>query len=166
MKNLLLLLLPVVALLACGQSNTEKASDAPEAAAGSEAPASADAMLATDKVPTASIEGTYWVLTELMGKPVSSPDPEKDFYLQLNPDEKRVSAFAGCNSMTGGYELTDGNRITFTKMASTLKACPDMSVEDEFSRVLEMVDNYSIQGYSLSLNKAKMAPLARFAAKL
>jgi hypothetical protein len=30
--------------------------------------------------------------------------------------------------------------------------------------VLKMVDNYTIQGKQLSLNKAKMAPLARFEA--
>ena len=44
--------------------------------------------------------------------------------------------------------------------------CPDMSVEAEINKVLETVDNYSLnkEGNILSLNKARMAPLAKFQA--
>ena len=47
-------------------------------------------------------------------------------------------------------------------MATTLKACPDMEIEAQLVKVLETVDNYSIKGGVLSLNRAKMASLARF----
>ena len=43
-------------------------------------------------------------------------------------------------------------------------ACPDMSMENQFIEVLGRADNYSILGDKLSLNKARMAPLARFEA--
>jgi hypothetical protein len=39
-----------------------------------------------------------------------------------------------------------------------------MERETEFLKVFEMADNYSLSGTTLSLNKARMAPLARFEA--
>jgi hypothetical protein len=39
-----------------------------------------------------------------------------------------------------------------------------MDVEREFHAVLERADNYSLAGDHLTLNRARMAPLARFEA--
>ena len=47
-------------------------------------------------------------------------------------------------------------------MTSTPKACQEMEIETQLFKVLETVDNYSIKGGVLSLNRAKMAPLAKF----
>ena len=58
-----------------------------------------------------------------------------------------------------GYDYyvfeTNGN------VASTMMACPD-NIEDEFKKILYTTDNLSTDGQTLSLNKARMAPLARF----
>ena len=43
-----------------------------------------------------------------------------------------------------------------------MMACDNMADEATLAKVLEMVDNYTISGNTLSLNKARMAPLARF----
>jgi heat shock protein HslJ/uncharacterized lipoprotein NlpE involved in copper resistance len=112
-----------------------------------------------------SILGTKWQLIEMNGKPViNQDDKSKPFFIQLNKDS-RFTAFAGCNSMMGQYELNQTTmQIKFSKVAATLMACQDMKVEQAFTQVIETVDNYSLSGKSLSLNKAKMAPLARFEA--
>lgn len=106
-----------------------------------------------------------WRLIELNGKTVlNTNEPEKDMFIQLN-NEERYTAFIGCNNMIGGFILGDKKSlIKFTKGASTLMACPDMTTEQEFAEMLEKVDNYSINGNNLSFNKARMAPLARFEA--
>jgi heat shock protein HslJ len=106
-----------------------------------------------------------WKLVELNGKPVkNTSDHKKEMFIQLN-NEGRYSAYAGCNNMTGGYELRENAlRIKFTKGISTLMACDDMETEQEFAKMLETVDNYSIKGNQMTLNKARMAPLARFEA--
>ena len=106
-----------------------------------------------------------WKLVELNGKPVqNTSDSKKVMFIQLNKDN-RYAAFAGCNNMMGSYEIKeDAMRIKFTKGASTMMACPDMTTEQEFAEMLEKVDNYSINGNSLSFNRARMAPLARFEA--
>ncbi|GGD28598.1 copper resistance protein NlpE N-terminal domain-containing protein [Flavobacterium orientale] len=112
-----------------------------------------------------SIRDTKWQLIELNGKPVENKNKStKEMFLQLNA-ENRYAAFAGCNNMMGGYELKeDALRIKFSKGASTMMACPDLLTEQEFAAVLELVDNYSLNGENMSLNKARMAPLARFKA--
>ena len=58
--------------------------------------------------------------------------------------------------------LKDNNRIEFSRGMSTLMACENMEVETELAKVLEQADNYTIEGDILSLNKARVAPLARF----
>ncbi len=111
------------------------------------------------------VEETYWKLTELMGKPiVKSEGMTKDIHIILKKDGNRVQGFSGCNTILGQYELKEGNRIVFSGMASTMMACPDMSTEANFNKMLGAIDNYSINGKTMSLSKAKMAPMARFEA--
>jgi heat shock protein HslJ len=43
-------------------------------------------------------------------------------------------------------------------------ACAGMEVERGLSAALDQADNYSVSGDDLSLNKARMAPVARFKA--
>jgi hypothetical protein len=57
-----------------------------------------------------------------------------------------------------------GNRITISKMISTQMACPDMEIDTQFLKVLQIADNYYLIRDALVLNKARMAPLARFQA--
>jgi len=112
-----------------------------------------------------SLEGTYWMLTELNGKPVAAPkDGEKASYIYFYAGKKRVSVSGGCNVMGGNYELSEGNRIKLGQMVSTMMACPDMSLEEGLKKMTAMIDNYAIQGDNLSFSKARMAPVARFKA--
>lgn len=109
-----------------------------------------------------SLTDTKWKLVEFRGKPVEYKNPEnKEIFIQLNSDNSAYG-FSGCNTFRGSYELKEGNRITFSKMASTLMACPDMELESEFMKVIETADNYNFDGKNFVLNKARMAPLARF----
>lgn len=113
-----------------------------------------------------SIISTKWRLVEIYGKKIeaSTDKSKKEMFIQLNKDN-RYAAFAGCNNMMGSYEIKEeAMRIKFTKGATTLMACPDMTTEQEFAAMLEKVDNYSINGNNLSFNRARMAPLAKFEA--
>ncbi len=113
--------------------------------------------------PKPEMVETYWKLTELMGKPiVKNENMQKEIYIILKKEGNRVNGFSGCNTIMGQYELKEGSRITFSGMASTMMACPDMATESEFNKMLGTVDNYSINGNTMTLNKARMAPMARF----
>lgn len=114
-----------------------------------------------------AITETYWQLTELFGKPVAlSERGRKQVHMILKTENNQVFGSGGCNNFHGGYELKPGNRIAFTKLASTMMACPDMETESQFFKVLEMADNYHLGDGVLILHKARMAPLARFEAVL
>jgi copper homeostasis protein (lipoprotein) len=107
----------------------------------------------------------YWKLTELYGKPVHVTDNmKKEPHMILRAGNNQVNLHGGCNSFTGSYELKPNNKISFGKFAGTLMACPDMEVETQFLKVIETADSYILEGDKLVLNRAKMAPLARFEA--
>lgn len=108
----------------------------------------------------------YWKLYEIFGQPVDDMEPKlmKDAFITLKMDGNRVTGNGGCNGLTGTYELMSGNRIKFSQMASTMMMCPNMEVEQKLTEVLEKADNYYVNGDTLILNRARMAPLARFKA--
>lgn len=109
------------------------------------------------------LKKSKWRLLKMNGKVVKKdPNIEKEYGITFTSDG-RFSAYAGCNSMAGSYELQeDISRIKFSKVVSTMMACQDMITEQELARVLETVDNYNFDGKTLKLNKARMAPLAEF----
>ena len=109
-----------------------------------------------------AITEKYWKLVELNGKPVVVKEGMREPHLILK-SEGKVNGHGGCNGFFGEYELEEQSmRIRFSKIGSTLMACLDSGVEDEFHKVLNTVDNFSTDGDNLSFNKAIMAPLARF----
>jgi len=110
------------------------------------------------------ITGRRWKLVELAGKPVADLVNCKEPFLLLQKDELRFSASGGCNGLGGTFTFEANGRIKFTRGMSTQMACADMEVERAFGAALDMADNYSLSGDDLSLNKARMAPLARFKA--
>lgn len=110
----------------------------------------------------ARMEEKKWILTELMGKPAGADQTRKQAFLNFNPETSTVAGNGGCNALFGPYELKEGDRISFGNLASTMMACPDMAMEKQLLEVLSKVDNYTVADTVLSLNKARMAPLARF----
>lgn len=115
---------------------------------------------------TAPIVGKYWKLKTLEGQDVEmAENQEREIYFTLNSEDQRVNGFAGCNTVSGSYTLEEGNRIRFSNMLTTLKACPDVNVnESEFLKIFELADNYTIVDDVLSLNVGRRAPLAVFEA--
>lgn len=112
------------------------------------------------------IAGKHWKLIKLEGQDVEMVEnQEREIFFTLNADDNTVSGFAGCNSITGEYELEEGNRIRFKNMGITMMICPDVDVnESELMEVFELTDNYTINNDTLSLNVGRRAPLAVFEA--
>ena len=106
----------------------------------------------------------YWKLVELNGRPV--PALEREPYLILKAKGGRVNGFGGCNPFTATYDHDEAaSRIRFRKLAVTSMACSSsLEMEEDFHQALRTVDNYSLNGDRLTLNRARMAPLARFEA--
>jgi|GEM_PF-2479107 len=102
-----------------------------------------------DRLPQ-TLTGIHWKLSEIKGRPFAQ-SANKDFYIQFTNDAQ-FSAFAGCNRMGGKYELK-GSKVRLFRIISTMMACPDMTLEDEFKKALEISDNYVANEKVLQLRK-------------
>jgi len=77
-----------------------------------------------------------WVLTMFNHKPLNKEDFAKGLpMLEFHLNDNRVFGSTGCNRMTGGFEVR-GNKITFSQMATTRMACPNMEFENRFLKAL------------------------------
>jgi heat shock protein HslJ len=110
----------------------------------------------------------YWKLIEINGNPVIVGESvSREAFIILKQEGNLVNGNGGCNTLSGTYEIDPAiYRIKFSQMVTTMMACMNMEVETELKKVLEMADSYSLSpdGKYLSLNRARMAPLARFEA--
>jgi heat shock protein HslJ len=115
------------------------------------------------KIDFQEITDKYWKLVEIEGKKVAAI-PTKESHIFLGKEDNRVNGSSDCNTFIGQYNIEETNKIKFSKIAASMKACLDSDdMEKTFFRMLQTVDNYSISrdGQYLSLNKAKKT-LARF----
>lgn len=111
---------------------------------------------------TSNIAGLKWQLIEINGQAVPDKINGKVPFLNLQVGDTTYNANAGCNGMGGVYKLADQGKIQFSRGLSTMMACESMEIESQFAQVLIKTDNYSLADGILSLNKGKMAPLAKF----
>jgi heat shock protein HslJ len=106
-----------------------------------------------------------WKLIELMDKPVSDSINGKEPFIMFKKEDSSYTANGGCNGLGGKFIIDEEKlRIQFRQGMSTMMACEDMTVEEGLKKVLTSADNYTVNDSILSLNKARMAPLARFRA--
>jgi heat shock protein HslJ len=148
-----LVLIAVLAFVGCNAPDKKHS----PAASNEKTDASGNAMELLD---------TYWKLVEINGQPVTNPPAnQNEAYIILKKEGSRIVGSTSCNAMTGTFVLGDGNSLTFSGVASTKMACPDMTLESEMGKAISMTDNYAIDGKFLMLHKAKMAPLAKFEAQ-
>ena len=107
-----------------------------------------------------NITDKHWKLVELNGNPVESTTP---VFIFMHSEDGRVHGNLGCNTFSGSYTLENGNRIRFSQLINTQMFCFEgMDIEAEMVRILQTADNYNLTENRLSLNRARMAPLARF----
>ena len=106
-----------------------------------------------------NVEDKRWQLVELNGKLINGA-PETH-YIIFHSKEGRLEAKANCNILSNNYKIKNELQLSIEIGISTMMACPG-NLEQEFSEVLNTADNISTDGKTLTLNKARMAPLARF----
>lgn len=108
-----------------------------------------------------SLTEQIWMVTELGGK---TPLPDTTITAEFNVDGK-VAGSSGCNSYSGPYTV-DGKNIAMGPFASTLMACPDLIMAQEFLylKALENAATFQISDNELTLMDADGNDLAVFTA--
>ena len=117
------------------------------------------------KIQENTITEKYWKLIELKGEAIKTDENNsKEPHIIFKEENNRMTGTSECNSFNGSYELLGENQIKISQVIATMMACPDMKIERELFSIFEMIDNYTLSadGKYLSLNRARMAPLARF----
>ena len=117
------------------------------------------------KTNTTSITGTRWAFKKLRGEDAGTGAGGKAPFFTLQGAEPRISGFAGCNQITGGYQL-EGQTLSFSKMAMTARACPEgMELERKVAKVLAETRSYEVSGDVLRLRDEGGAVLAELKAE-
>ena len=83
-----------------------------------------------------------WVLTELKEVPVQLSGTRRDAFFEFSPRDKRFSGNAGCNRVSGNYELKGKNKISFGEVTTTKMSCEDIAFETTFLATLNKVDRF------------------------
>jgi heat shock protein HslJ len=93
-----------------------------------------------------SLAGTRWTLTDLDNGGVTGTAPTLEF------TETDVSGTGGCNTFSGTY-TSDGSKISFGPLASTLMACEDPAMEQEtvYLAALDGATTYTVDGDALTI---------------
>lgn len=100
-------------------------------------------------VETSTLIGPVWRVVELNGNKI---DDAMGLRLEFAA-ESRVSGNTGVNSMFGTYTSAKPGAIAFSKLGMTRRAGPPpaMQIESEFTRTLEKVNAYRVDGAMLNL---------------
>ena len=71
--------------------------------------------------------------------------------IEINSTENRFSGYGGCNAISGQIFYEKGI-LRFTRVLSTLMACPQGNKESEFTKALQSTTTYSIENNRLTLS--------------
>ena len=114
--------------------------------------------------PAALLDRT-WNLVQLGDKTIPpAKDERQSPHIVLSSQDQRVSGSGGCNRLMGGYTL-DGDKLRFSKMASTMMMCEEQAqTEHAFLQSLDKVARFSLQGDALTLWDEAGNALARLRA--
>jgi heat shock protein HslJ/uncharacterized lipoprotein NlpE involved in copper resistance len=106
----------------------------------------------TGSLPVGGLENTYWKLVELNGRSIAIGPGQQEPHLRLESVLRRVTVSSGCNSLQGGYQVSQGN-LRFTPMAGTKKACPEdvMDQEGALLKALEATTTFRLFTEALEL---------------
>jgi heat shock protein HslJ/uncharacterized membrane protein len=93
-----------------------------------------------------------WVLEELNGFKVFITDFQKELpRIEINSSENSFMGFGGCNAISGSV-FYEKDLLRFSKVISTLMACPPGNKEDQFIKALQSTTTYSIGDNRLTLS--------------
>ncbi|RXI27790.1 META domain-containing protein [Aliarcobacter trophiarum] len=110
-----------------------------------------------DDMKNSSLENSKWELISLNQKEIKKLEKVAN----INFEKDRVFGNLGCNNFFGAYKLNKDS-LEIGQVGSTMMMCIDMSVENEFSKVLQNVKTYKIDNSSLIFFDKDVVEIAKF----
>lgn len=111
--------------------------------------------------PASEVENNRWVPVEIGGQELRAVSAEqREPWIHLDPNAKRVTGSGGCNRISGGYTAGDGT-LRFGPLITTKMACVGMETEAAFLRALEATRRYRVRGREVELYDGRGVVVAR-----
>lgn len=104
-----------------------------------------------DDSGNSGLEDKKWILTSIAGKPL--PKIEAVPFLVFDKQKQSAGGNSGCNSFGGSYK-TEADKISFTEIISTQRACIEderMNIERDFLGGLQKANHFEIKNGKLNL---------------
>jgi heat shock protein HslJ len=115
------------------------------------------------------LTGKTWQLTAITEKVPAFqgvvPSADQPNYTIAFNEDATATIQADCNSVTANYTTTSDGAMTITLGASTMMACPEGSMADQYMAGLSATKSYAVDGDQLTLTLADEGTLAFAAAK-
>lgn len=165
-RLIILMLLLAMALAAC---NSQGAGQPTEESAAADAPVATDTPAPTD-IPAAmpasqeQIANIVWQWSDLTETEPAGQSviPDSENYTATFRPDGTASIQADCNRVNWPYTM-EGNQITFTALfATTMVACPEGSLEQQFLGFLGRAESAELDDGRLILNLAEGAGFMGF----
>ncbi len=113
---------------------------------------------------TDQLVGEKWHLFSFKGKEIQYKEAMSEHaYLEFKDDFTLVG-YTGCNNLQGAYEVEAPQKIKFSQLLNTLKACPEMQIEAEFLKIINATTSYAFEDHTLVLYDKDHQKLAVFKA--
>jgi heat shock protein HslJ len=105
--------------------------------------------------PAPALVGTPWKLQQIQMNDGTLLVPDQpDQYIAEFLADGTLAVQADCNRGRGSFTAGDDRSLTISPMATTLAACPEGSIGNEFVRSLENANGYFFQGGNLFIDLA------------
>lgn len=107
-----------------------------------------------------------WVLTEIQNEAVNRDSLYANHQevptLEFNLSTMQVYGSDSCNRFSGGIEELGQGRIVLGALATTMMACPEMTLANNFHQMLGQVRHYKLSDLTLRLLNADKQTLLQF----
>lgn len=86
-----------------------------------------------------------WTIAQVNGEAITGEQGKQPF-IGLDIAKKTIHGNAGCNNLIGSFAVEEGkpNSIGFPKVATTMMACMDMSLEAKVVEALNQVKTFNV----------------------
>lgn len=103
-----------------------------------------------------------WRIFEMYGKPFKpETTSKKEGYITFDEDENRVIASAGCNTMSGDFNILPKNKLEFGVFMSTAMACENMQDEGKLGKILSETKKFNVNNDELTLINKNQETIAK-----
>ncbi|MEO8772871.1 MAG: copper resistance protein NlpE N-terminal domain-containing protein [Gelidibacter sp.] len=113
---------------------------------------------------TDKLVGNKWHLASFKGEEIQYEEAVSEHaYIEFK-NNFTIIGYTGCNNLQGAYDVEDAQKLKFSQLLNTLKACPEMDIESQFLKTINATAAYAFENHALVMYDKDHQKLATFKA--